>query len=729
MSLFDVKTQGLAALFVLTCGLVPASASLPPSDPKMTAQQDSEASSSVADAWATLDSELGEFKALTQKGAELTKQLEQDPSNPATLTAFQRNEEQKGALVKQGDELAQKFPASEKVQNGAAALALQAGDYKKGLAYADRAVGLAERGSDAKALQAALRTRAAGELWSGDYPAAAADAERILKASPGDVHARTLYEAAKGRVKGAPPAAGGAARPLDDFLVQVSALDDPRVKRAGQRAADRKAAEGFLVEASRLLGLNDGQGGLRAARQAQALDPSVADAYMDQAMAWRILKDLTQALTEVTKAIGLWTAQGNTRNLPAAYTLRAQLENEQKNHEAAAADADKALSFGTPRAAAFLERARAKEGLGAKGEEILADYSRAAQLDAGFQASYDDAVRRFSGAGQAAAAGGAAPDGSGRFNAALAAAFALLAALAAFALWLSRRVLRSAGAGSARDGDERRALDAQYDVVEQIGEGGMGAVYKGWDKSLKRPVAIKRLRAELQKNPRERDRFIKEAEMVASLRHPHIVEIYTIIRDSEDTHLVFEYLVGGTVHQLLNESSGRHFTAKRALEILKAIAQAVDHAHARHVIHRDLKPANVMITDAGWVKVMDFGIARQVADSMLTTTNTIVGTPTYMAPEQAMGAVVRESDVYALGVTLYEMLTGALPFKGADEMREKLDGRYVAPSYLVPDLPPAVDAVIAKALAPRSEERYHSCMELYRAAAEALEGRVTPLPA
>jgi serine/threonine protein kinase len=264
-------------------------------------------------------------------------------------------------------------------------------------------------------------------------------------------------------------------------------------------------------------------------------------------------------------------------------------------------------------------------------------------------------------------------------------------------------------------------------VIEQIGEGGMGAVFKGWDKTLKRPVAVKRLRAELQKNARERERFIKEAEMVASLRHPHIVEIYTIIRDDEDTHLVFEYLVGGTVHQLLNESPGRHFSPGRALEILKAIAQAVDHAHARHVIHRDLKPANVMITDAGWVKVMDFGIARQVADSMLTTTNTIVGTPTYMAPEQAMGAVVKESDVYALGVTLYEMLTGGLPFKGPDEMREKLDGRFVAASLLVPDLRPAVDAVIARALSPRSEDRYHSCLELYHAAAEALDGRVTPV--
>lgn len=299
-----------------------------------------------------------------------------------------------------------------------------------------------------------------------------------------------------------------------------------------------------------------------------------------------------------------------------------------------------------------------------------------------------------------------------------------LPALAAFvaSLWTpSRRGKRAAVRGG------RRALDGQYGLEELIGEGGMGEVYRGWDRTLKRPVAIKRLRAELQKARRERERFIKEAELVASLRHPHIVEIYTILRDDEDTFLVFEYIVGRTVHQLLNESPGRHLPAERALEILRAVAQAVDHAHERRVIHRDLKPANVMISDEGWVKVMDFGIARQVADSLLTTTNTIVGTPTYMAPEQALGAVVQESDVYALGVTLYEMLTGGLPFKGPDEMRDKLEGRFVRASLLVPDLPPALDAVLSRALAPRPELRYHDCLELSRAAAEALDGRVTPV--
>jgi serine/threonine-protein kinase len=273
---------------------------------------------------------------------------------------------------------------------------------------------------------------------------------------------------------------------------------------------------------------------------------------------------------------------------------------------------------------------------------------------------------------------------------------------------------------------ERKELDSQYDITAPLGEGGMGMVYKGWDKVLKRPVAIKKLRSELQSSPRERDRFLKEAEMVASLHHPHIVDIYTIIRDANDTYLVFEYVSGMTLHELLNETPGRRLPPARALEILRQIGEAVDHAHARHVIHRDMKPSNVMLADGGWVKVMDFGIARQVLDSLLTTTKTIVGTPVYMSPEQAMGVVVKESDVFALGVTLYELLTGALPFRGPGEMNDKMEGRFTPPSELVPGLGQAVDEVVRKALSPRPEDRFHRCGELYQAAVRALNGQVTP---
>jgi serine/threonine-protein kinase len=325
----------------------------------------------------------------------------------------------------------------------------------------------------------------------------------------------------------------------------------------------------------------------------------------------------------------------------------------------------------------------------------------------------------------------------GGFNVLVAFAGLLLLSLAGYIVWLSRgggspvqRITWSraqrAARGLADQGDVARDLNAQYRIVKKIGEGGMGTVYEGYDKNLKRSVAIKRLRPELQQNARERARFIKEAELVAALQHPHTVQIYTILHDEEATHIVFEYIGGRTLHEILNESPGRHLEPRRVLELLRQMAEAVDHAHSRHVIHRDLKPANVMIDERGWAKVMDFGIARQIQDSLIqTTTNTIVGTPTYMAPEQSMGEVKRESDIYALGITLYEMLTGGLPFKGAEDLNEKINGRFLGPSLLLPGLPTALDAVIAKALAPRPEDRYRTCMDLYRAAESAL-GQMTP---
>lgn len=624
------------------------------------------------------------------------------------------------------DELAQKFPLSDKVQTAAAQEALQGRDWTRGRTYGDRAVELAQAKPDPQPLLAALKTRGTAAWFAGDFPQAAQDAQRALKIDPTDKAALALWQFSKGRLRAnAPgltvPADAARDRQLDGFLTLLSPLDDPAVKAAGRRATARGEALKRLAEARRLYDVGDFPAALKESQAALDADPELPDVYMERALVLAALKDVARALEAVTKAISLWTPRGDARALVPAHVLSAGLKNAGGDRAGALADADKALGYDPRSAAAYCARGEAREGLGQKAEQILADYKKAAELDPRLAGYYDDAVARLSGRAPAAPK----PASPRSFDVFLLAAVGLLVALIGFVIRLARGARDEAPAAAADAG--RRALDAQYDVVEQIGEGGMGMVYRGWDKVLKRPVAVKRLRAELQRNARERERFIREAELVASLHHPHIVEIYTIIRNAEDTYLVFEYIVGMTVHQLLNESAGRHLPPPRALELLGQIAEAVDHAHARRVIHRDLKPANIMVADGGWVKVMDFGIARQVQDSLLTTTNTIVGTPTYMAPEQAMGAVVKESDVYALGCTLYEMLSGGLPFKGPDETRDKLDGRFLAPSLLVPDLPPAVDAVMKRALAPRVEERYHSCAELYRAAAHALDGRVTPM--
>jgi serine/threonine protein kinase len=390
------------------------------------------------------------------------------------------------------------------------------------------------------------------------------------------------------------------------------------------------------------------------------------------------------------------------------------LRNRSGDATGAISDADQSIGLDPTYATAYRFRAQAREQLGHQAQQILADFKKAAELDPEQASYYSDAVTRLG--GQKSAPN---PDTSQSRN--IYAGIALLLLLLVAVWSISRRRLNPGAPSAAMTASAPAELGGQYDIGEKIGEGGMGAVYKGWDKLLKRPVAIKRLIAEMQENQRDRERFIREAETVASLHHPNIVEIYTIIRKSEqETYLVFEYLVGDTVHQLLDKSPGHFIAPARALEILRPMAEAVDYAHSRGVIHRDLKPANVMIADNGWVKVMDFGIARQAVDSRLTMAQTIAGTPSYMAPEQAMGAAVKESDIYALGCTLYEMLTGALPFQGSDPARDKIEGLFTPPSKRQELLPKTIDAVLAKALSPRSQDRYHSGRELYLAAAAAL---------
>jgi len=712
-----VKTRAILVGLLIFCGQG-GHAELPPKSQSSGTTLDRQEKEVEEDLFA----ELGTVQSIGTEKTKKEEELRANPGDRAVAAQIKAIDEQTDAIVARADSSAARFPESSKIQRAAGAVAIQAGDYKKGLAYADRAVTIAEANpADAKALAAALRTRATGALWSGDYPRAVADAQRVLKVFPDDKAARSIYEMSKGRAKNAVVAvATTQSRPMADSLVESSLLDDPRLKEAGRRAGDRAAAIKRTETAMRFINAGDGARALAAANAAVEADPALADGYMIRGLAYTILKEFAAALREFTKAIDLWSAQGKKENLPVAFGRRAEVNNEAKDYPNALRDAEKAVAGDAGLGLGYFERARALEGLGEKGERILEDFKRAAELTPAYAADYAAARTRL-----AADAPAPAPGRPSRsWLRVVLIASSSLAAFLIFLYWrLSRRARPEERIGFTA---ERKELDSQYDITAPLGEGGMGMVYKGWDKVLKRPVAIKKLRTELQASPRERERFLKEAEMVASLHHPHIVDIYTIIRHASDTYLVFEYVSGMTLHELLNESSGRRLPPARALEILRQIAEAVDHAHSRHVIHRDMKPSNVMLADGGWVKVMDFGIARQVLDSLLTTTKTIVGTPVYMSPEQAMGVVVKESDVFALGVTLYELLTGAVPFKGPGEMNDKMEGRFTVPSALVPELGQAIDEVLRKALSPRPEDRYHRCGDLYQAAVGALKGQVTP---
>ena len=254
-------------------------------------------------------------------------------------------------------------------------------------------------------------------------------------------------------------------------------------------------------------------------------------------------------------------------------------------------------------------------------------------------------------------------------------------------------------------------LGGRYNLGEMIGTGGMADVYVAKDTRLARAVAIKVLRSDLARDPSFVARFRKEALAAAGLNHPGIVAVYDS-GEKPAPYIVMELVTGHTLRELIHK--GERMPLKRALEIGEGILAALEYSHERGIVHRDIKPANIMITDQGDVKVMDFGIARVLADLSATLTSTwnIVGTAQYLSPEQALGEVADlRSDIYSTGCLLYEVLTGKPPFTGDTPVSiayQHVSGVLVAPSVLQPQLPAGVDLILSVALAKKPEDRYQS---------------------
>lgn len=263
-------------------------------------------------------------------------------------------------------------------------------------------------------------------------------------------------------------------------------------------------------------------------------------------------------------------------------------------------------------------------------------------------------------------------------------------------------------------------IGGHFRIDGELGRGGMGVVFKALDTELERPVAVKRMREEVTQSKKELEMFLAEARLVAALKHPALVEIHSFFREEDSLYLVFELVEGEPLHEVL-EKEGR-LSLKRTLEILRPVAEGLDYAHSKRVIHRDLKPSNIMVCEDG-AKIMDFGIAHQAKKTVAKVTHADAwGTPPYMAPEQELGTVTRESDLYALGVCVYEMLTGEPAFTGPDFLKQKREEDFTPPSKTGADLREGLDAVFARALASEPKERFHSAQELAEALAELLDG-------
>ncbi|MFZ5632913.1 MAG: Stk1 family PASTA domain-containing Ser/Thr kinase [Bacillota bacterium] len=269
-----------------------------------------------------------------------------------------------------------------------------------------------------------------------------------------------------------------------------------------------------------------------------------------------------------------------------------------------------------------------------------------------------------------------------------------------------------------------KMLGNRYEVLEQLGGGGMAIVYKGRDVILNRLVTIKLMRPEYTSDEDFVRRFRREARSVASLSHPNIVSIYDVGREDDMQYLVMEYVDGKDLRSIIKREGP--LDPARAVAIARQICDALEHAHENNIVHRDIKPHNILITRNGRAKLTDFGIAREASAATVTTTDTIVGSVHYLSPEQARGEVADpKSDIYSLGVVLYEMLAGSVPFTGDSPIAialKHIQSDPEPPTRRKPDIPVELERVVMRALHKDPDKRFGSAREMSFQLEEALSG-------
>lgn len=268
-----------------------------------------------------------------------------------------------------------------------------------------------------------------------------------------------------------------------------------------------------------------------------------------------------------------------------------------------------------------------------------------------------------------------------------------------------------------------KILGNRYEILEKVGGGGMAFVYKAKCRLLHRYVAVKILRPEFTSDEDFINKFEKESQAAASLSHPNIVNIYDVGTDDDIYYIVMEYVKGKTLKQYIKEN--KFLKNSEVIKFSKQIALALKHAHNNHIVHRDIKPHNILITDDGRVKVADFGIARAITSSTITNTGNVIGSVHYFSPEQARGGYVDEkSDIYSLGVTMYEMVTGKLPFSGDAPITvalKHLKEEVIPPSLINESISKGLENIILKSMQKDKSKRYNSALSLYNDLDKALK--------
>ena len=709
----------LVPLIVIFCGQIAVSQE-PPTTPRPSFGQYSLLT--VEKARQTLEDNRAKIEQIQK-----TEDAAAKAKTPPAPEVARKNEEQKQALSTDSNALADMFPKDSGVQAAAARLATQTGDYPKALERAEKAVAADPENADA------LKARAIANFASGRYPEAAADAQAVLKKNPDDLAATGVLNLSKPRTAAS---TGGIPAPLAT-PAEVRLLVS-QAASALTRPAGFTESVGRTGQAETALRLRDYEAMHRQATAAIAQMPSNPKAYMQRAFASLFLKKPADALKDANVGLAL------KPDAAALLALRAAANNQLGKPKDALADAQKAVALDPKDPFAWVQKGTARKLLGELPEKYLEDLKKASELNPAFSSYYTEALAEL---GRAPKTPGApstpAAPGARNFSEELAPHFptfifiAILLAVSVpvYLAWrrtdnseiMDVQVTGHAEEHPAPPKPEQPAtppatppakdglIGGHFKLGKLIGRGGMGEVYKAVDTRLDRPVAIKRLHEHYQTSVKELERFMAEAKTVAALKHPAIVQIHDVFVENGEVHLVFEMVDGENILQMIDRSAYRRLEPSEMLRILRPVCEALDYAHSKGVIHRDLKSSNIMV-EHGRVKIMDFGLARRTSSpSVQTQSQTAMGTPAYMAPEQHGGELSRASDLYALGVCLFEMATGELPFTGKDPYLAKVKGKIAAH-------PPALEPFFKKALAILPDARFRNATELYAAFEAAISG-------
>jgi len=504
-----------------------------------------------------------------------------------------------------------------------------------------------------------------------------------------------------------------------DQVLEASLQNAPS---AGQQPVDYVKSMSYAKTAASKNALRDYDAAVRYASMAILKNPGNTGAYLERASASNSLGRYEDAIRDTTDIINRDPSNVQALN------MRAWALNRKGMAKEAESDVNRAIDINPGFADTWVNRALVYEKQGDY-KRMLEDYRQAALLNGEYGGRFQDAVAQYSGKVTGfsydpvppAAAGGPGNGGMTRFLVLLGFTLTggLLVALGLIHIFASSRE-KAAVAGRTPPLDVlapsifyEGVASGKYKIERKLGEGGMGIVYEALDQSLGRKVAIKKMNEEIKVNEREKRRFLEEARTLAMLHHPNIVEIHTIFEEGEDIYLVCEHVDGMSLEKLVEKEVRLPFERARAM--FCEAAKALSYAHSKNVIHMDMKLSNIMISSDNEVKVMDFGLARRMKESLArVSSREVVGSPAYMPPEQDLGVSSKESDIYAMGICLYETLTGELPFKGPDFHYQKERMLYRPAGEVVAGLPQAVDAFIARALSPEPEKRFQSAAEFRR---------------